>query len=65
MSMKTQTDGLDCPTLGNHEIERRIDQVGDTLIEGAIHPEGQELSRPRFISAAELVRRVQPFLGMN
>jgi len=63
--MKTQTEELDCLTLGNREIERRIDQVGDTLIEGAIQSEGQQLSQPRFISAAELVRRVQPFLGLN
>jgi len=65
MSLKTQTDELDCLTVGNREIESRIDQVGDTLIEGAIRTEGQEASQPRFISAAELVRRVQPFLGMN
>jgi hypothetical protein len=54
-----------CLLLGRREIERRIDQVGDSLMQAASPTAGTDASRPRFISAAELVRRVQPFLGRN
>ena len=65
MNTKWQSEELLETRVGNREIERRIDQVADSLIEGAQNAPGQHPDRPRFISAAELVRRVQPFLGMN
>lgn len=65
MSLKLQIDETDSLQAGNREIERRIDQIGDSLIEGSSRAVGEDTSRPRFISAAELVRRVQPFLGTN
>lgn len=65
MSVKSQTLETGGLALGNREIERRIDQVGDSLIQGARSATGADETRPRFISTAELIRRVQPFLGRN
>jgi hypothetical protein len=53
--------------LTKDEIDRRI----DTLVQRIAEPPGGERTdaspdcRPRWISAAELVRRMRPFLGRN
>jgi hypothetical protein len=53
--------------LTKHEIDRRI----DLMVAEVAAPAGGEAGcdadrfRPRWISPAELVRRVRPFVGLN
>jgi hypothetical protein len=53
--------------LTKDEIDRRIDTVAQRLTMGAEEQVAgdAEKGRPRWISAAELVRRVRPFVGLN
>ena len=53
--------------LSKDEIDRRIDTLAQQL---AVTPDEERADpapscRPRWISAAELVRRVRPFIVMN
>jgi hypothetical protein len=53
--------------LTKHEIDRRIELMG---VEVAAPQAGEadcgaDAFRPRWISPAELVRRVRPFIGLN
>jgi len=54
--------------LTKQEIDRRIERVLADVAGAPSRPtgtEGAETLRPRPISAAELVRRVAPFIGRN
>jgi hypothetical protein len=53
--------------LTKDEIDRRIDTLVQRL---AVTPDGERADntpccRPRWISAAELVRRMRPFIALN
>jgi hypothetical protein len=53
--------------LTKYEIDQRIDALVQTL---AVSPDEEQAEpvadlRPRWISAAELVRRVRPFIVLN
>ena len=48
-----------------HEIGERIEQVLGEPTEPAARSSGTDPSCPRWITAAELVRRVRPFLCRN
>jgi hypothetical protein len=53
--------------LTKHEIDRRIELLVEEvamLDAGDGHP-GADAFRPRWITAAELVRRMRPFVGLN
>ena len=55
---------LGAEPLGVAQIERELEVVAAALIPG--HEPGDDAAlRPRAISAAELARRVRPFLGWN
>ena len=53
--------------LTRDEIDRRIDTVAQALTasHGAQRAEDTASLRPRWMSAAELVRRVRPFIVLN
>lgn len=52
--------------LNKEEIERRIDTLAHQLATDAAGPTaGEEGLQPRWISAAELVRRMRPFIVLN
>jgi hypothetical protein len=51
--------------LRQREIEQRIELVAsEVLLEAGLLDDPCDL-RPRWISAAELVRRMQPYLSLN
>lgn len=50
--------------LSKEEIDRRIEKVITQVIAGA-EEDADDPTRPRWITAAELVRRMRPFLVYN
>ena len=65
MSTKTALHHAGPRHLTKHEIDRRIDTLVEGLAFEAAEPIGGECSMPRFISAADLVERMRPFIVMN
>ena len=65
MSVRTrETSGM--LPLSQSEIDRRIGDLSSNVLSAVgDDPVGSEPSRPRWISPAELVERVRPFLGHN
>jgi len=64
MRSKTQPSPTTFRRLTRNEIERRIDGVIEAI--AAADQDAAEVDMsPRFISAAELVRRMRPFVSLN
>jgi hypothetical protein len=51
--------------LTKDEIDRRIDSLAQTLAPDDEPGSARTDLRPRWISAAELIRRVRPYIAMN
>lgn len=51
--------------LTQQELDRRIDDVASLVFRTVETPHEPAELRPRWISSAELVRRMKPFLVMN
>jgi hypothetical protein len=66
MHRKTCTIGPTIRPLSQGEIDRRIDSLVDEVTGSEIGVAGAASEgQPRWISSAELVRRMRPFLVLN
>lgn len=66
MSIKTGASDATFHPLTQEEIDRRIDTLAEHLATSLMGEQpGHGRWEPRWISAAELVRRMRPFIVLN
>lgn len=58
-------DFLKVKLLTQHDLHVKIQDVAEDVLRASASPSPDDPNRPRIISAADLVRRMKPFLVYN